>query len=152
MRLSLMGMATLAGLAWAGVGQAAAPKPPVVREAFTPLSCPKHPVTTLAMEGCVEKSILVGDRRVNALVRTIFFSLAPSVRGTFVRGEQSWLRYRHQSCVAAASSFAGGSIEPVVFGACLASRNGTHVHDLRRLRCDALPQDRWPASCKAARH
>jgi uncharacterized protein YecT (DUF1311 family) len=150
MRLGLIGLAMLTGLAWACVGQAAAPKPPEVRESFTSLLCPRHPVTTLAMEGCVEKSLLAGDRRVNALVRTIFFSLAPSVRGTFVRGEQSWLRYRHQSCVAAASSYAGGSIQPVVFGACLASRNATHLRDLRLLRCDALPQDRWPASCKAA--
>lgn len=150
MRFAVTAGVVLAVLVSGGAGRATTPKPPVVREVFTPLACPKHPISTIAIEGCTEKSILATDRRINVLVRRIFFSLAPSARGTFVRSERSWLSYRHGSCVTAASLYAGGSIQAVFFGSCVASRNATHLKDLASLQCDVLPQDKWPESCKAA--
>lgn len=150
-RLGVVAGIVSAGLIATGCGQAAAPTPPVIREAFTPLTCPKHAISTVAMEGCTEKAILASDQRINSLVRTIFYSLERSSRAAFVEGEQSWLRYRHSSCVTAASLYAGGSIQPVFFGECLASLNATHLRDLGQLRCEVLPQDRWPASCTTSR-
>jgi uncharacterized protein YecT (DUF1311 family) len=149
MRLGTAAAVVLATLAAAACGQAAAPSPPVIHEPFTPLPCPKHAVTTVGMEGCVEESILRSDKRINALVRTIFSSLPVSNRAIFAQSERSWLRYRQGSCDTAASGYAGGSIQPVFFGECLASRNATHLKDLAQLRCDVLPQDKWPPSCTA---
>lgn len=146
-RLGVIAAIILAGLTAAGCGQAAAPTPPVIRETFTQLACPKHALSTIAVEGCTEKSILASDERINDLVRTIFYSLGRSSRATFVQGERSWLRYRRSSCTTAASLYTGGSIQPVFFGECLASVNATHLKDLGRLRCEVLPQDRWPTSC-----
>lgn len=146
-RLGVIAGIVLASLTAVGGALAAAPTPPVIRETFTQLPCPKHAVTTIAMEGCTEKSILTSDERINALVRTIFYSLGRSSRATFVQGERSWLRYRQDSCTTAASLYTGGSIQPIFFGGCLASLNASHLKDLAGLRCDVLPQDRWPASC-----
>lgn len=151
MRIGALVILVLLGAATAPVGQAAAPTPPVIREGFTRLPCPKNAGTTLAMEGCAERSILQGDKHINTLVRTIFYSLRPSGRALFAKSERTWLRYRHDSCVTAASLYAGGSIQPVVFAMCIASRNATHLKDLVQLRCDVLPQDRWPASCRHRR-
>jgi uncharacterized protein YecT (DUF1311 family) len=151
MRVLVVAGIVFSSLLAAAGGQAAAPAPPVIHEIFTPLSCPKHAVNTAGMEGCVERSILASDQRLNALVRTIFYSLPRESRSTFVRSEKAWLRYRHDSCVTAARLYAGGSIQPVFFGGCLASRNATHLKDLAQLRCDVLPQDKWPISCKSPR-
>jgi uncharacterized protein YecT (DUF1311 family) len=110
-------------------------KPPVIREAFTPLRCPAHPQTTLALEGCAEKAILTTDRAINSQVKTIFGLLhTPAARLSFVQGEQSWLRYRRTSCAAQVSNYAGGSIQPVVYADCIASRNKTHLADLAAIR------------------
>lgn len=151
-RLGVIVGIVLAGLIVAGCGRAAVPTPPVIHETFTQLACPKHANSTVAMEGCAEKSILASDERINGLVRTIFYSLGRSSRATFVHGEQSWLHYRQSSCTTAASLYTGGSIQPVFFGECLASLNASHLKDLGRLRCDVLPQDRWPASCTKPGH
>jgi uncharacterized protein YecT (DUF1311 family) len=111
------------------------PKPPVVREAFTPLPCPKRPQTTLALEGCAESAILRTDRAINAQAKVIVSVLSSrNAREMFVSGEESWLNYRGTSCVAQTSRYAGGSGQPVVYGLCVASRNRTHLAELAALR------------------
>jgi len=109
---------------------AAAPKPPVIHEAFTPLPCPKHPVSTVDQEACQEKVILATDRTIDARAKAIFELLIPSARGSFVAGEQAWLRYRRLSCDADSSKFAGGTLAGVEFAGCVIARNKTHAQDL----------------------
>jgi uncharacterized protein YecT (DUF1311 family) len=113
---------------------AATLKPPTILEQFTPLPCPRHPVTTLDLEGCAERAVLATDRAVDAQVRTIFHLLPAKARGSFVDGELLWQRYRLSSCRAAAGYYAGGTLAPVVFANCLADRNRTHLVDLRSMR------------------
>ena len=109
--------------------------PPVIHEVFTPLPCPAHPLTTLALEGCAEKSILNTDRAINAQAKLIFGLLrSHAARLSFVEGEQSWLIYRGASCTAQVSNYAGGSIQPVVYAGCIAARNKTHLADLAATR------------------
>ena len=110
------------------------PKPPAISEPFTPLLCPAHPKTTLAMEGCFEKSILKTDRAIDARAKTIFGLLLPAVRSEFVQSEGSWLRYRRSSCATEASRYQGGSFQPVSFASCEVSRNRSHLNDLAELR------------------
>jgi uncharacterized protein YecT (DUF1311 family) len=109
-------------------------KPPVIREPFTPLPCPVHPKTTLAMEGCFEKSILHSDRAINAQSRTVFGLLLPPARSRFVQSEGLWLRYRRSSCLTEASRYQGGSFQPVSFANCEVSRNQSHLKDLGEIR------------------
>lgn len=109
---------------------AAAPKPPVIHEVFTPLPCPKHPVSTADLEGCQEQAILSTDRTINARAKAIFELLIPSARASFVAGEQAWLRYRRLSCDADSSKFAGGTLAAVEFGGCVVARNRAHLQDL----------------------
>jgi uncharacterized protein YecT (DUF1311 family) len=110
------------------------PKPPVIREPFTPLPCPAHPKTTLALEGCFEKSILETDRAIDAQAKTIFGLLRPAARSQFVQSEGLWLRYRRSSCATAASRYEGGSVQPVAFASCEVSRNQSHLKELAELR------------------
>jgi uncharacterized protein YecT (DUF1311 family) len=110
------------------------PRPPVIRESFTPLPCSAHPKTTLAMEGCFEKTILKNDRAIDAQAKTIFGLLLPAARSQFVQSEGLWLRYRRSSCRTEASRYQGGSFQPVAFASCEVSRNQSHLKDLAELR------------------
>jgi uncharacterized protein YecT (DUF1311 family) len=105
-------------------------KPPVIHESFTTLPCPKHAVSTLDIEGCLEQQILKGDRRIDAQAAAIFKLLRPDARAGFVRSERSWLSYRRASCLAEASKYAGGTLTGVVDASCTVARNKTHFADL----------------------
>ncbi len=108
--------------------------PPVIRETFTVLPCPGHPVTTRDLEGCAEKASLQSDRTINARAKRILGLLRSNgARTAFVRGEQSWLSYRRTSCSAEASKVAGGSLEPVAFARCDVARNNAHLADLAQM-------------------
>jgi uncharacterized protein YecT (DUF1311 family) len=107
--------------------------PPQIHEPFTLLPCPSHPQTTLAEEGCYEHRIVRSDARINRHVRTVYRLLAPAARSAFATGERSWLTYRRSFCEADSSKYAGGSEEPVEFGACEAGLNDTHVRELAKL-------------------
>jgi uncharacterized protein YecT (DUF1311 family) len=133
MKRSPLAALLAAGALAVPVVAAGTPMPPVIHEPFTVLPCPAHPSTTLAIEGCAEKSILAGDRAIDARAKAIFNLLAPSARSGFVRGEASWLRYRAASCTSEASKYAGGTLEPVLYGTCVVSRNRTHLEDLSDL-------------------
>jgi uncharacterized protein YecT (DUF1311 family) len=109
-------------------------KPPVIHEAFTPLSCPAHPQSTIAIEGCDEQAILRGDRKIDVQAGAVFRLLAPAARPGFVRGEHAWLAYRNASCTAAASKFAGGTAQPLEYASCLVAANAEHLRDLVTLR------------------
>ncbi len=110
---------------------AAAVRPPVIKEPWTPLSCPKEPATTIEMEACLERAIVRSDRRIDAKAATIFGLIRhESDRAAFVQGEQAWLRYRRRSCAATASVYRGGSAEPVAFLNCEKNRNTRHLADL----------------------
>jgi uncharacterized protein YecT (DUF1311 family) len=111
-------------------------EPPLIHETFTPpLPCPMSPQTTVALEGCAEEAILSTDRKINAQAKAIFRLLGSrDSRVTFAEGEESWLQYRDSSCRAEASSYAGGSGQPVIYGNCAVARNRTHLSDLTTLR------------------
>jgi uncharacterized protein YecT (DUF1311 family) len=110
--------------------------PPVIHETFTPLRCPADPQAQLELEGCAEKAILTSDRRIDALNAQIFTRLAARDRATFVAGERAWLRYRHASCLTAASKYAGGTLASLVDANCVAARNRTHLHEQASLLHD----------------
>jgi uncharacterized protein YecT (DUF1311 family) len=127
-------MVALLGVAIYSAFAAGAPGPPVIRESFTVLACPAHPVSTLDLEGCAEQALLRSDRMINARARKIFGFLRPNAaRDAFVRGEQSWLEYRQSSCAAESSKYAGGSLESVAFARCEHSRNRAHLSELGEL-------------------
>lgn len=110
---------------------ATATGPPVIREPFTVLPCPKKPQSTVEIEGCLERSLLRSDRRINTRARAIYRALgSKNARADFVAGERSWLAYRRRSCRAQASVYSGGSAEPVAYLSCEVGRNKRHLADL----------------------
>jgi len=109
-------------------------RPPVIHETFTPLPCPAHPQSTIAMEGCEEQAILRDDRKIDAEAAAIFRLLRPAARPAFVRGEHAWLDYRNDSCVAASSTYAGGTAQPLEYASCIVAADAEHLKDLTALR------------------
>jgi uncharacterized protein YecT (DUF1311 family) len=122
--LPLVVAAVCTGLA-VGAGGA-----PVIKEPFTRLPCPKHPSTTLQLEGCAEKAILGTDAKINSRVAAIYASLSSGARAKFASSESTWLKYRRSSCDAQASKYAGGTFEPVAYARCEVTRNKRHLADL----------------------
>jgi uncharacterized protein YecT (DUF1311 family) len=92
-----------------------------------------HPQTTIAVEACEEQALLKGDAAIDARVRTVFRLLPAPGRAAFVHGEAAWLAYRRATCNAAASRYAGGTIEPVEFASCEVRVNATHLAELGTL-------------------
>jgi hypothetical protein len=83
--------------------------PPLIRETFTVLPCPRQPVTTIDLEGCAEKALLQSNRKIDLRAERIFELLrANGPRAAFVRGEERWRSYRRTSCAAEASKFCWG--------------------------------------------
>ena len=114
--------------------------PPVIHEPFTPGACPKHPGTTIDLEACGMRKVLKSDRAINVRAAEIFGLLhTTAAKKAFVQSEREWLSYRRASCSAQASAYAGGSIEPVVFIECEASRNRRHLGDLAELKGTVRP-------------
>ena len=109
-------------------------QPPVIHETFTLLPCPRHPVSTLELEGCSEQAIVRTDRKIDAEAKAIFGLLRPDARATFVRGERAWLQYRQASCFAESSKYAGGTLSGVVAASCTLARSKSHLSDLLELR------------------
>ena len=104
----------------------------MIHESWTPLPCPAHPHTTVALEGCGERAVTESDHTIDRLAAAIFHLIDnTSDRKAFVSGELSWLSYRRNSCRAAASSSSGGSNEPVAFVLCEKRVNRQHIADLR---------------------
>ena len=108
--------------------------PPVIKEVFTPLPCPKGRAargTTLGLEGCAEQTTLRTDAQINASAGAIFRLIGDaSARRNFLAGEKAWLAYRQAGCKSVADVYRGGSAQPVAFGACVVSRNTQHLKEL----------------------
>jgi uncharacterized protein YecT (DUF1311 family) len=130
MRLMIVTLVVL-GVATGPTVAAAAGGPPVIHEPFTKLGCPAHPVSTVELEGCAEKTLLASNRQVDAAASRIFRLLrSTAARSSFARGEQAWLQYRRASCSAEASKYAGGTAEPLLYLQCETRRNKAHLTDL----------------------
>jgi uncharacterized protein YecT (DUF1311 family) len=109
----------------------AADGPPVIREPWTPLPCPAHARTTVAIEGCLERQVDRSDRVIDEKVAAIFTRLRGANRTVFAGSERDWLSYRRKSCLATASVYRGGSAELLAFLQCEQGRNVRHVADLK---------------------
>jgi uncharacterized protein YecT (DUF1311 family) len=123
--------------------------PPVIHEPFerSMLPCPRHPTTTIELEGCAERELLQSDHAVNSLVDVVWRRLPRVSRARFSRSERRWLAYRQESCVAETGAyranrahiFLGGSIAPVALAYCEARRNARHITDLDAMAAALSP-------------
>lgn len=131
MKLAALITAALAAAASASASASVALAPPVIHEPWTPLACPAHPSSTIAIEGCLERAVSRSDRVIDEKAATVFRLIRREQdRATFVSGEQSWLNYRRRSCTAVASVNRGGTAEPIAFLSCEKRLNARHIVDL----------------------
>src|ERR1700755_2995572 len=98
-RLLLAAVPALAVLALAAPPALAALQPPVVKDTFTPLACPKDPQTTLELEGCAEQEILSTDKSINAVAKTIFGRFQDdAAKKDFIAAQKAWVVFRRADC------------------------------------------------------
>jgi uncharacterized protein YecT (DUF1311 family) len=130
-RVTLAALITAALAAAASASASVALAPPVIREPWTLLACPAHPVSTIAIEGCLERAVSRSDRIIDQKAATVFRLIKrENDRAAFVSGEQSWLSYRRHSCTGVASVYRGGTAEPIAFLSCEKRLNARHIVDL----------------------
>ena len=132
----VVGVAALmfAAALWLSSDAPSAPSAPRLVESFSVLAC--SPKTTVGIEGCEEHRILALDRTINRLRVTIDAS-SPISSGVFNASEHAWYLARQRHCRAVAAVYEGGTIQPVVFGACLVKADLRHVALLRKTLDDA---------------
>ncbi len=128
----LVGLVAVFAVAVPAVALGAPPKPPVLKEDFTLLPCPKKPQTTLEIVGCAEHAIVKSDKAINAVVKVVY-RLLPSdrARTRFVVAERAWLVYRKTTCESRSDEFEGGTLAGVVAASCVADLNDVHLKDLK---------------------
>lgn len=103
---------------------------PVMREAFTTLSCSSS--TTLGLEGCAERHVVAFDRTINTLRRQLWTRLRTrGARVDFIAAEHAWFSYRGASCTSQSDLYQGGSLSVVTYADCLAAFDRQHVGELR---------------------
>jgi uncharacterized protein YecT (DUF1311 family) len=122
-------------------------RPPVITETFTVLSC--NHSTTIGLEGCAERRLLAGDRRVNREVRLLFTLIASKAeKRTFVTAERLWLAFRTADCQSESSIFQGGTLAPVQYALCEVSADQARSATLRSqfdlLEQGTTPKPAWP--------
>lgn len=140
-RVSLTALA-IAAIACLGVAPATAATsagPPKIKEPFSanPLPCTGTPDkrTTVQMEGCIQQDILKTDAKVESLDQSVHSLLGTAnAQRKFAAGIRSWLAYRKADCKSFATLYEGGSLETIVYGECVITRNEQRIKDLRGLQ------------------
>jgi uncharacterized protein YecT (DUF1311 family) len=121
--LLALALSALTALALASCGSSA-PKSsatktlaaPLISEHFTRLPC--NHATTIGLEGCAETQLLEGDHRIDAEVK-LLFTLVPAVqKKALVHSENTFLAYRHATCLTYSDVYKGGSFQPVEYALC----------------------------------
>jgi uncharacterized protein YecT (DUF1311 family) len=133
-RTRFMLAGTLPALAVAAtlVAHPAALQPPVIKESFTPLDCPKDPQSTADLAGCAEKKILAADAQINALAQSIFGNLDDdAAKRHFISAQKAWVSFRKADCTSVADKYEGGTLAGVLDAQCQADRSTQRVKDLK---------------------
>jgi uncharacterized protein YecT (DUF1311 family) len=128
-------LATLAALALAAPLSAAATalSPPVIHESFTLLPCPRHPQSTLALEGCAEQRIVATDHRIDAVAATIFKRLFDDdARRRFITAQSAWLAYRSADCTSRSDQYEGGTLAGLLAAQCTGDRSAQRLKELQQ--------------------
>ena len=111
---------------------AAALAPPVIHEHFSLLPCPRHPQSTLDLEGCAEHRIVATDREIDAVARTIFNRLVnDAARRRFIAAQAAWVAFRSADCISESDQYEGGTLAGLVAANCTAARSAERLAELR---------------------
>jgi uncharacterized protein YecT (DUF1311 family) len=96
--------------------QAKAPKPKPVPE--LPAEC-ASPDTQTQMNICAQAEYEQADVQLNNVYQTVLASVSGAQADQLVTAEQAWITYRDQYCDFVQGQYAGGSIQPLVYGNCM---------------------------------
>jgi uncharacterized protein YecT (DUF1311 family) len=106
--------------------------PPVIREQFTPLPCPRRPQSTLELEGCAERRIVSTDRQIDGVLGAIFPLLFDdAARRRLIDAQHAWLAFRKADCTSVSDKYEGGTLAGLLAASCTADRSARRLKDLR---------------------
>jgi hypothetical protein len=102
--------------------------------------CPKHPVSTIDLESCTVRRVLVLNGRVNARIKIIWSRIRDAAgRRYFVRAEKASHTYVRNECTSRSRAwinpahphvYAGGTLAPVEYGLCTEELTARHLREL----------------------
>src|SRR5713101_3365975 len=133
----------------AGHGDAATPVtsgPPLLPMKIPPGSigrfpCPKHPLSTVAMESCSVRRLVRLNIRADKLIEVIWRRLRNDPgRRLFASAEKSWQAYANNECRSRyrvwtdpkyPHVYSGGTAAPLLYSLCLERLTAAHIHDLK---------------------
>jgi uncharacterized protein YecT (DUF1311 family) len=112
--------------------------------------CPMHPQTTLEIEACSARSVLSLDRRIDALMKTIWSRLRDRTgRAGFAAAELAWQRYVGEECTSVSGAYSapssphayvGGSSAAVEYALCELRLGASHLRELTKAAADLAPR------------
>lgn len=123
---------------------APAPKAPFLPTTPPPNSVARFPCkrtgTTIELESCSVRHVLVLNARINQLIKIIWARLGDVTgRRYFVTAERAWKVYVRNECISRSRSWidpafphshVGGTLAPVLYGACQEELTAAHLGEL----------------------
>lgn len=97
--------------------------------------CPNNR-TQSELNDCSAKMANVADASLQKFIATYMKRLNPQQIQLFNSANSDWIRYRASSCKFESSGVLGGSVYPMIFDLCMASKSDQRLQELRKLsRC-----------------
>jgi uncharacterized protein YecT (DUF1311 family) len=93
--------------------------------------------TQLEMNACAANEYQREDAKLNEYYKELAGKLGPSEKERLKAAQRAWIKFRDLQCEFEASSYEGGSIQPLVRSSCLAQVTKQRNVDLRRMIEDA---------------
>lgn len=125
-----MKIALVAALAWAlALGGAALGNTRAATDPYK--NCLDRATTTVAMLACNDAEYRRVDAELNRVYKQLVAKLSPARRKLLAKAQLRWIAFRDAECAFSASVVAGGTLEPVLYGACLIDLTQKRTKDLR---------------------
>lgn len=87
--------------------------------------------TQLSLNECTSTDLAEADGAMNALYTRLMGQLAPKAKASLREAQKAWLLYRDKTCAFEGLGTSGGSMQPMVIGACLTKLTAERTRVLR---------------------
>lgn len=122
MRRQFLLLSTFAVLSWSGSAMAACPNVATDKQQD--------------LNECAATTLAEADGALNALYRRLMEQLSPKAKASLRLTQRAWLAYREAECEFESIAVEGGSMRPMVRGACLSTLTQSRIKDFRfQLTC-----------------
>lgn len=90
-----------------------------------------NPQTQYEMNQCARKAFEAADAALNQVYQRLLAMLDDNEKAQLKEAEAAWLKYRDSNCGFVADQYKGGSMQPMIYGYCLADVTKRRTSELR---------------------